>query len=464
MVGLCLLQSCDNFLEYKDNDKVIPDKLEHFEELIYGELIRKNSDNVCYNLDVMTDDVASEVPSGNNASDDNREELFKWFAWAREPQIDQYGKEYNDKAWEFFYHKIVLCNTIENEMSLLANDLKGKKQRLTGEVQAIRAMCYFYLVNCYGAPLNKSDDTYRHLGVPINRETGIYNKLYVRSTLEEVYTEMESDLKKAIRNFEQGEKKRSIFRPNIDVARLFLSRVYLFQNRFEETIAVCDEFLERSESSIETIESLSKIDHNNRFLFSKASKSLIFSWWQRSSPPFSSWGARYMASPSLMELYQDGDIRATAYFEGLKPSKINQYSSNDCYGMCYRIEEAYFNRAEAYLGTDHKDKALDDLNYIRRNRLKNGYTALTANSVEEAWKLFKEEKRREFVAETMRWFDIRRWNESVTHIYPDFNNNTITKTFVLEAGSVNYILPLPLDIQRRNSKIEQVERIDIAAQ
>ena len=37
---LCLLGiGCSDFLEYKDNDKIIPRELKHFDELVLGELI-----------------------------------------------------------------------------------------------------------------------------------------------------------------------------------------------------------------------------------------------------------------------------------------------------------------------------------------------------------------------------------------------------------------------------------------
>ena len=61
----------------------------------------------------------------------------------------------------------------------------------------------------------------------------------------------------------------------------------------------------------------------------------------------------------------------------------------------------------------------------------------------------------------MRWFDIRRWNLSVEHRYHDFSMDGTYRTYVLEEGSPNYVLPIPLDIQRRNFEIEQPERVDI---
>ena len=42
IIPLLFLCSCEDFLEYKDKDKVIPNELTHYEELIYGEILTKN--------------------------------------------------------------------------------------------------------------------------------------------------------------------------------------------------------------------------------------------------------------------------------------------------------------------------------------------------------------------------------------------------------------------------------------
>ena len=118
---LCIT-SCDSFLEYKDKDQVIPSTLEHYNELIYGELITKSSSSVCYNLHFLTDDIGDQVPSGYSEGDD-RENYLSWYTWAREPQISKKGDETIDPAWEFFYHQILMCNIIEEDVKALEEDI-----------------------------------------------------------------------------------------------------------------------------------------------------------------------------------------------------------------------------------------------------------------------------------------------------------------------------------------------------
>ena len=54
-------EGCSDFLEYKDNDKIIPRELKHFDELVLGELIKKTTGSEMMALDFMTDDIESVV-------------------------------------------------------------------------------------------------------------------------------------------------------------------------------------------------------------------------------------------------------------------------------------------------------------------------------------------------------------------------------------------------------------------
>ena len=72
---------------------------------------------------------------------------MSWYNWAKEPQMKKNVDELIDPAWELFYHKILICNMIEEKVNEFEDDAEGMKFRLLGEVQAIRAMSYWYLIN-----------------------------------------------------------------------------------------------------------------------------------------------------------------------------------------------------------------------------------------------------------------------------------------------------------------------------
>lgn len=465
---LVALGACNDFLDYKDKDKVIPSKFEEYSELIYGELIHKEAGASCLNLLIMSDDIGSLV-EGNES--DQRREYLNWYSWAENTQITPDGVEKMDPAWEFLYHKIVMCNVIEDEVGGMEEDLDGVKYRLLGEVQAIRAMSYWYLVNMYGEPWRSEEQAKTAMGVPVNVEVSIKDNQYTRETLARNYEIMETDLKNALENLEKGEKKNTAFRPNKDVVRLFLSRIYLEQRRYEDVITVCSDLLKETTRIIVPLDWMK--GNNDAWWYdypmvSRDAGSLLFTWWNRDAVPTfgsSSKVGRFCVSQELKELVKEypNDVRGMSYtlwdYSGKTIYKYHSPESK-CYGMNYRLEEAYYNRAEAYIHVGERDLAMNDLTAVYRERADEADPKLEADSDEKAMEIFRKEKRKEFCFEDIRWFDIRRWGLSVEHVYHDVNDSSESVTYVLEAESPNYVLPLPLDVQRLNDKIERLRRVE----
>lgn len=462
--------SCDDFLDYKDNDKVVPSNLEHYSELIAGELIFKRVGATCYNLWLMGDDYGSYVPSWiDERTMDNREDYRSWYGWAKESQISPKGDELIDPSWEHFYHKILMCNIIESDVNEFADDPEGVKARLLGEVKVLRAISYWYLVNIYGDPYRSEEQAKMGMGVPINTETSIKDYLYKRATLHEVYELIECDLKDGMKDLERGEEKNTIFRPNKDLVRLFLSRIYLEQRKYEDVIAVCNDALKETTRAIMPVSELLTYKDSEKPMLNKNNNSILFSWMERESYPGSSSeysSGRYWPSEELVALYASNDVRGygDVFWDSWK-QYLRKYKAgkSGCGDMNYRVEEFYFNRAEAYIALGKWELGMEDVNQVYSQRLENEIGQLKAENADDAYEELWKEKRREFCFEDIRWFDIRRRGERVEHKYHNFSMDGTYVTYVLEKESPNYVLPLPLDIQRRNFDIEQPERIEIKA-
>lgn len=467
---LFVLSSCSNFLDYKDKDKVIPSTLDEYSELVFGELIAKSADNTCFNILMMSDDMGCVVRGSER---DAREEYLNWYNWAKEPQIKPNGDEMIDPAWEFLYNKILTSNMIEENVNAFEEDVEGVKYRLLGEVQAVRAMAYWYLVNMYGEPWRSDEQAQTAMGVPVNQETTIKDHFYSRANLATIYELIETDLLHALDNLAKGEQKNTIFRPNADVVRLFLSRIYLEQKRYDDVITVCNDLLKETSKAVMNYERLKKNSDDWVWeypILSRDGGNLLFTWWERNAlPGFTVSGysiGRYCVAPDLMALAKQNpnDIRGQSYtFWNYDGTEVHKFDANysSCFGMNYRIEEVYFNRAEAYLNTNQKDLALADLMKVYKERIApTGNATLEAQGIEEATDILRREKRIEFCFEDIRWFDIRRWGVALEHAYPDLHDSQSIRTFVLEAESPNYVLPLPLDVQRINPDIKRQERVE----
>ena len=474
ILSLCFLwMGCSDFLEYKDQDKIIPRELKHFDELVYGEIIKKTSKSEMQTLDFMTDDITSVVLpiEGSSNRRDSRSEFFGYYTWAKNNQLDMEQRERNDNNWAFFYNKILRCNILENDISQFEEDHDKVRTRLLGELTFMRALAYYYLVNIYGEPYENKEQAKKALGVPINTAISIEKNTYTRAKLQEVYDLIEKNLLQAIDLLKAGNQANSIFRPNVNVAHLFLSRIYLQQKRWEDAKQMASTLITESGASIETLENMSKYISNKITLYNKSNKSILFSWGERGNTPIqlsTNVAGHWEVSQNLREQYVNKDdakdIRGTAFFHAYKPYYPKKYdpSNRSCYDWCYRIEEAYLNRAEACIelgGAENIEQAMRDINSIRRCRIEGNYEK-TAGNTEEARNIMREEKRREFCFEDCRWFDIRRWKIEITHQFHDLNTPLAADTYILTAGSPNYILSLPLDVQDKNFEIENFERVE----
>jgi hypothetical protein len=119
----------------------------------------------------------------------------------------------------------------------------------------------------------------------------------------------------------------------------------------------------------------------------------------------------------------------------------------------FTSEEVLFNRAEAYLNQNNTNAAMADLNTYASTRindykvadheitaakLQNYYRGATLfNNVRDAILDFK---RAEYVQEGMRWFDLLRYNRSVTHTTTD------GQTLALPASSLQRVFQLPASV------------------
>lgn len=469
IISLFLLStSCSDFLDYKDNDKVIPDELDHYNELILGELIQLPVGAICYNLWYMSDDMGTYVPSSfGSYSKDDRINYKSCYTWDKETQITPNGEEIIDPAWEYFYHKILMSNIIEKAVGEFEDDVDGVKYRLLGEVKAIRAMSYWYLVNMYGEPYRSAEQAKTAMGVPINDATSIKDHLYKRASLYAIYELMEKDLKNALQDLEKGEQKKTIFRPNKDIIRLFLSRIYLEQRRYSDVITVCNEALRETSRTLISLNEMLTYSDDSKPMLNKNNNSILFSWLKRDGFPTSSSNTSdgiYRPAEDLMALFSSDDVRnyrdvLVYYWNSFRVVKYD-FNYSGCWNMNYRVEEFYFNRAEAYIEQGEWELGMKDVNKVYSNRIDGGNGQLDAKNADDAKVKFQEEKRREFCFEDMRWFDIRRWGLRIEHKYYNYSIDGTYVTYVLDAESPNYVLPLPLDIQRRNFEIKQPQRVE----
>jgi hypothetical protein len=113
----------------------------------------------------------------------------------------------------------------------------------------------------------------------------------------------------------------------------------------------------------------------------------------------------------------------------------------------FRGEEVLLNRAEAYIRGNQISAALADLQILARKRYASTVSLTTTvlrdyfgttNNQQNAWAYLNEERRKEFIHEGLRWFDLKRMSLPVSHVLQD------GKTIItLEENDKRKILQIP---------------------
>lgn len=453
-----LFASCDDFLEPKSQDKVIPVKVSQLKEFLLGEVIAREYNSGSRGtdflrlIDIMTDDVHYFDPS--NSRRDLGGNLFGYYTWARKPEVGKNNEMVKDYNWDGYYKDVFTCNMIIDQIP----DMEGtdeEKYELYAQTYFMRANSYFMLVNLYGEPYVK-ETALQDLGVPINNETGIVNYIYERSSVEAVYYKIQEDLRLSIENFKKVNVPDNVALPTLNAAYLLASRVSLYKKEYKDAKDYADLLIGRMRGRLANL-NVYKEDYfvhanNPEIIFTYGITDNYLSRRSRYSI--------YVLSEEFMNLFESDDLRYDLYFPRDDPKKYFKGKGN-CYGKAFRLTEAYLNRAEALAYLDNIEDAIDDINEIRRNRFEDGEEyEIAANDKQTAIDYIRRERRMELSFENgHRWFDLRRYGKPrLIHIHGKPGEEI---TYVLEEGSNAYTLPIPDNVIKLNNVIEQIDRPEV---
>lgn len=324
----------------------------------------------------------------------------------------------NNYSWTFqngtitgsfrgLYNIILRANIIIN-----ANDVTGDATNINnmkGEAYTARALAYFYLVNLWGQPVNSNFN--QSLGVSINTSTTEPFAQTPRSSVGAVYNFIEDDLTTAI-NLLTGTPDKIYFSKT--AAQLLLSRVYLYQERW-------DLAQDLAEDVLATGSPVSSAQYNS-YWTSEGHPSTIFEISYTGNDNLSTNSLAYiydqagygqnLASDDLYDSHDASDIRRNLYspasrgdipagYVATKYRLVGGQSTVDL--KLLRYSEAQLNLIEA----KHRQSdptALTDLNNFTATRSGVVYTSSGAQLLSD----ILEERRKELAMEGHRFFDLRR--------------------------------------------------------
>ena len=451
--SISLLSSCD--LDIAPSDSLTGDQMANSSDGLIGiingcyavlkDYQEGQSDNTWYLRQYyqMSDFASDDVVYGYQ-TEDNLNMIFRY------PERNP-GLENITSFWINNYKIIYSAN-----VALSVANLKEESalvDRIKGEALFLKAFAMHNLVRLYAKPYSAANASTPGI---IIREDNLDTANKPRATVQETYDYIIKCLLDAetLMDGNEDDSRASKGFASIGAVRALLSRVYLYEQDYDNCIKYADEVIGSEEYQLTEAS-----EYKDYFRTATSASETIWCVIMNSKDDKKSgsiasmimkgdgcWGEEGYSMPLLKDMgigtdLQDVDVR----FDFVEPSYIkNGLTLYPCSKFSWqndiitsispvmlRLSEVYFNRAEAYANKTQDTKALDDINEVRKHRI--DVTRTTGESVDDflykssdlddnsSLDLVLKEKRIEFAFEAHRFFDLMRNGKDIVRNYWGFH-------------------------------------------
>lgn len=372
--------------------------------------------------------------------------------------------------------------------------------RYRGEAKWTRAFNNWYLMDHYCQAYTLADPTAAATGIPLVTEfdpTSDYSRYPGRSTLEETFNMIESDLKDAYDDLSAYEKTLSgkdldnAIGPNASYLNSYVvlalqARIALLKGDYQTAIDKAEAVIDNSLYSLATTTTYGYLwtnDSGDELLFVPFGNAAQSDYVPSTG---SAWisekeeNADYVASANALAMYDaNNDVRYEYFFADRELNvegsyvwapafvkfpgnpEFNLTDKNEIRNLPkpFRLSETYLILAEAAAELGQTAKANDALNEIRKNRIR-GYQTETYQG-RELIEEVRKERTRELIGEGFRISDLRRWNQGFTRSIAYDEDYEETPDILVPAGcNVSYapgdrrfIWPIPKSEMEANPQL-----------
>jgi len=368
------------------------------------------------------------------------------YTWEREIYD---GTELYMLDWNEGYKRILWSNlALEGFEKIKNGDVSTEQLNMAkGTALFHRAWNYYNLAQLY-CPVYDEGTAKSQLGLPLRLESDLTLRVS-RASLADTYRQIVTDLETAERLL--PDYPEVVLRPGKGAVYGLLARVALQMGAIDEALNYANSGLALHTALLDfnavafdqapTFQPKGEGNPEVIFMASLATLSnLDLIAYYRQNP-----------DTALMDSYAEGDLRAKAFFReinnGMKHEYIGSYdgTSLSTYFTGIATDELYLVRAECAARLGDVDRALADLNLLRKHRFESGtYEELASNDPAEVLGWVIAERKKELVWRGTRWEDLRRLNKE-----PTYATTLVRKVngqeFTLPPQSERYVWPIPLD-------------------
>lgn len=248
LLGLLVtVSSCDDmdFLQIKPDNLILTDDAvkttADLEQLLLGAYnqIRANGfydGNALRGFDVIADDAIANTAT------------FEWVQMSTHEMnlVNAVGRN----IWSNTYRAINRANQAAyNDLAdqILSGESEQVANQFKAEAAFIRSFGHFHLVRAFGLPYSDETKDVAQMGIPI-RVRGVMDRttafeIIQRSTVEEVYNQIITDLQFAISNLPADNAWNS-GRATQDAAKALLAKVYFYKKDYANAVAIAKQVVD----------------------------------------------------------------------------------------------------------------------------------------------------------------------------------------------------------------------------
>lgn len=418
IICLLALNSCDEFLDVKPTGVVIPESVEHFDQMLTGVNYFFESVVLYMDPDVYTNVISL---------------AYQWSDQA-------FRSDEKDLAYNKLYENIYIANyVLENIDSAPLDGKESLREYVKGCAYAERAANYYILVNTYGPHYNSTTSS-SDIAVPIVLSSDLTQD-QTNATVEDLYLQIIEDLDEADKLLNSNEIPYDPTRGSKLGINGLYAKIYLYMGDF----AKAKEYADKCLNAYDFLYDFNTTDEEKPVPvhYYKNEENI---WARTFRQRQSYFDLNYSAD--LAGIYDVvNDLRFVRYHKTsvVLPEGVYEYEQNLAYDptLLVSVPDILLLRAECHAHANKLNLAMADLDALRINRYKiDGYFAYSdaANmpaTKDEALALIRIERRRELPFSGLNLFDLKRYHAQGRDV--DIFTRTIGDIeYVLTPGSSKY--------------------------
>jgi len=458
---------CKKFTEKPYDNRINLEFTEHYQQVLVDAYPQRQE----MFTDILTDDYQYHAPTAQAS-------MVSYFLpiYLYNDEYPENGFTNPDVAYREFYAKIYRANIVIGGVGSSTRGTQEFKDAVMGEALILRAYGHFMLVNLFGKHYNAATAA-TDLGVPIVTQVNEERLIaYKRATVKAVYEQIEKDATEGIALLKKGAAfaTKNPYHFTTASASAFMSRLMLYKGDWaaakkysDDVIAEKGRVVRNLASDLTLLTSSGVQIFTARYMDPTTHPNILMVHYSTSLSYLAPTGflrsGFYLSTPAATLIAPAGDLRSklTATVGTVIDASvmITKYETqpnnpNGAFRASYfSMEEVLLNRAEAILRSTNGTvaDALVDLEAIRKLRYA-PYTALNPEAFTKETLLTNVllERRKEFIGEGLRWFDVKRLGIQVAH---SIGRND-APTVVLLPNDPRTALQIPLKERQGNPDIQ----------